>query len=171
MRGTLKFLLALTIAMLVMLAFRALVFTIYTIPGDSLNPVFQAGDRVMVNRWSYGLRTGGAESIFSYGRLCQQDVEKGDLVAINDSTGNVQICRCKARPGDTLRVKGNPFTIPGVYSCAQQDYYWMESLDGKEAGLVAEEQVMGRAFLIVYHHDDSQPFWKGFDRQRLLLLP
>jgi signal peptidase I len=170
-RSTLKFLLAFAIAMMVMMAFRALVFTVFTIPGNRLSPVFQPGDRVMVNRWSYGLRTGGAGSIFSYGRLCQQSVEKGDLVAINDSTGSVQVCRCKAQPGDTLHVKGRILAVPGVYNCAQQDYYWMESVDGREAGMVAEEQVMGRVFLIVYNHDDRLPFWRGFDRQRLLLLP
>ena len=58
MRNLLKFLLALTVALMLMMAFRALVFTIYYVDGDGLEPEFVAGDHVMVNRWSYGLRTG-----------------------------------------------------------------------------------------------------------------
>ena len=61
MRSTLKFLLALVVAFAAMLTFRALVFTIYTVPDASVEPTFKAGDRVMVNRWSYGLRTNGSD--------------------------------------------------------------------------------------------------------------
>ena len=86
MRSLLKFLGALFIALLAMLAFRAIAFTIYTVPGEGLEPAFLRGDRVMVNRWSYGLRTGG-EGLFAYGRILRQPVKRGDLVAVNDSTG------------------------------------------------------------------------------------
>ena len=58
MRSSLKFLMALGIAFVAMLAFRALVMTVCTVDGQGLEPWFQAGDHVVVNRWSYGLRTG-----------------------------------------------------------------------------------------------------------------
>jgi len=83
MRIILKFLLSLAVAFLVMVAFRAVGMTIYTIDGRGLDPVFRAGDRVLVNRWSYGLRVGGGDnSLFNYGRLWRQPIEKGDKVLI-----------------------------------------------------------------------------------------
>ena len=163
MRSTLKFLLALFVAFVAMLTFRALVFTIYTVPGSTLEPDFKAGDRVMVNRWSYGLRTGG-EGLFSYGRLCRQAVEKGDLVAVDDSVGNVLIGRCTSIPGDTVRLEERTVIVPGKISCARHDYYHIDRL-----GLVREEQIIGRVSLIVYNHAPGHVFWQGYDASRLLL--
>ena len=163
MRSTLKFLLALAIAFVVMLMFRALVFTIYTVPGSSLEPAFKAGDRVMVNRWSYGLRTGG-EGLFSYGRLCSQPVVKDDWVAVDDSAGNVVIGLCTGLPGDTICMEGRTLIIPGKANCARHDYYRIEQM-----GLVREEQIIGRVSLIVYNHAPGKPFWLGYDSRRLLL--
>lgn len=180
MRNTLKFLAALVVALLIMLAFRALVFTIYTVPGNQLEPVFQPGDRVMVNRWSYGLRTHG-EGLFPYGRILRQPVGRGDLVAVNDSLGQVVICRCTAVPGDSVatnRRRGSAapmMIVPGVVTCADQDYYWMEHVNRKshgwKLGLIPEECIIGRVFLIVYNHDDRQPVWRGYRRDRWFLFP
>ena len=80
MRQTLKFLLALLIAFVAMIAFRAVALTVFTIHTHAMQPVFKEGDCVLVNRWSYGLRVGG-ENIFPYGRICRQEIEKGDIVA------------------------------------------------------------------------------------------
>ena len=163
MRSTLKFLVALAVAFIVMMAFRALVFTIYTIPGSQLEPAFKAGDRVMVNRWSYGLRTGGS-GLFSYGRLCWQAINKGDLVAADDSIGNVSIGCCTALPGDTIRWQERTIIVPGKANCAKHNYYLIDRL-----GLVREEQIIGRVFLIVYNRHPDSTFWRGYDPDRLLL--
>ena len=163
MRSTLKFLCALTVAFVAMLTFRALVFTIYTITGSTLEPDFKAGDRVMVNRWSYGLRTGG-NGLFSYGRLCCRPVSKGDIVAVNDSAGNVLIGRCTAMPGDTIQLQKRTVIVPGKMNCARHDYYHIGSV-----GLVREEQIIGRVALVVFNHTPGQPFWHGYDSNRLLL--
>ena len=72
-----------------MLAFRALVMTVCTIEGDGLSPQFLEGDRVVINRWSYGLRTGKKDGLFDYGRICQQKVEKGDFIAFEDLYGRI----------------------------------------------------------------------------------
>lgn len=163
MRSTLKFLLVLTVAFAVMLAFRALVFTIYTVPDSTMEPTFKAGDRVMVNRWAYGLRTGGS-SLFSYGRLCRQPIARGHWVAVDDSLGQVSIGRCTALPGDTIGHQGRRVIVPGrVATCAQHDYYQLDS-----AVLVTEEQIIGRVFLIVYSHKPGYVPWHGNDPSRLL---
>jgi signal peptidase I len=161
-RDTLKFIGALIIAFLIMLLFRALIFTIYTVPGSSLEPVFKPGDRVLVNRWSYGLRTGGG-SLFSYGRICQQPVRRGDWIAVNDTTGHVMMGQCVSLPGDTVRWQGHTIIVPGKVNCARHDYYGTEQL-----GLVQEEQIIGRVTFVMYNHQPGTAFWEGYDHGRWL---
>lgn len=164
MKNGRKFLLALAIAFTVMLAFRALVFTIYTVPDSSMEPTFKAGDRVMVNRWSYGLRTGD-DGLFNYGRLCRQSVDKGDWVAIDDSLGRVLIGRCTALPGDTIRLQERTLIVPGrTATCAHHDYYLIDRV-----GLVREAQIIGRVFIVVYNHTPGHVLWHGNDPSRVLL--
>ena len=180
MRNTLKFLLALVISLLAMMAFRALVMTIYTVEGNGLSPVFLAGDHVMVNRWSYGLRTGSADGLFSYGRLWRQDVEIGDYIAYEDprdSTGqSVLFGRCSALPGDTVRHEGRLMVVPSLQDCADCDYYWVQALgksnpiDSRTLGFISERHVIGRAFLIVFSHDPMTTILDGWRSDRLLLL-
>ena len=194
MKATVKFIGAIVVALVVMLVFRSLVMTVCTVDGKGLEPVFQEGDRVVVNRWSYGLRTGRRGSLFGYDRICRQPVEKGDFVAFEDSLGQVLICRCAGVPGDTIFNQNNhgdrhhdlrdatitvpvPMIVPGIVNCARQDYYWVESLgknnatDSRQLGFIPEERIIGRACLILYNHDPEAAFWKGYMKDRVLLLP
>jgi signal peptidase I len=164
MRGTLKFLLALAASILAMLAFRALVFTVYTVDGSALEPAFEAGDRVVVNRWSYGLRTGGS-GLFSYGRICPQSPRKGEFLAVEDSLGRVLVGRCMALPGDTVSQDSLRSVLPSKVNCAAYDCYLLEHV-----GVVSEERILGRVFLLLYHHRPTAPFWKGYAKNRCLLL-
>lgn len=180
MRNTLKFLLALAVALLLMLAFRSLAVTIYKVEGDGLQPEFLAGDHVMVNRWSYGLRTGSVRGLFSYGRLCRQAVERGDIVAYEDprdtTRRSVLFGRCRALPGDTVRYSGQVEMVPSVKDCADADYYWIQTLsednpvDSRQLGFISEQFIIGRAFLIIFSHNPGEPFWRGYRNDRLLLL-
>ena len=54
MKHALRFVMALTVTILLMLAFRALVFTVYTVRGTALEPCLVDGDRVLVNRLAHG---------------------------------------------------------------------------------------------------------------------
>jgi len=179
MKKTVRFLLVLIAAFLLMLVFRSVGVTLYTIEGDGLSPSLIAGDHVLVNRWSYGLRIGGSKSLFNYGRICKQPIAKGDLVAFEnplDSTHHeVFICRCVALPGDSLMVDNVKTVVPCLDNCASADFYWLESItpysriDSRSLGFIAEEYIIGRAFLIVYSRDPSAPLWKGWRSDRLLL--
>ena len=171
MKKTLRFLLAFLIAFAIMMVVRVIGVTLYTISGTGLEPVFQAGDRVMVNRWSYGLRVGGKDCFFGYGRIARQSVEKGDLVAFENPQNNDQILiyRCKGLPGDTIVHEGNTFVVPSLKDCADADYYWLETLDSHQLGFIAEEYLIGRAFMVVYSRDPSEPLWKGWRANRILL--
>jgi signal peptidase I len=160
MRNTLKFFAALLVAFLVMLAFRALVFTIYYVDNSSLKPAFLEGDHVMVNRWSYGLRAGG-NALFSYGRICRQQPQKGDFIAFDDSIGRVFIATCTALPGDTV----GSAVVPSIRGCADADYYLTDRY-----GLVREESIIGRACMVLYSHDPAYPFWNGYLKSRFMLF-
>jgi len=119
MKNALRFVMALAAAMLLMLAFRALAITIYTVPRQGIWPWLQGGDRVVVNRWSYGLRTGG--HLFRYARWLESPVGKGDLIAFNyplDTLHRISarpVCAayCRALPGDTVSIGGRPIIVPG----------------------------------------------------------
>jgi len=177
MRRTVRFLLALAVALVLMLCFRALAFTIYTIDGGGLSPQLCKGDRVLVNRWSYGLRVGGDDWLFNYTRIARQPVERGDIVAFQHPNGSneVLICRCKAVPGDTIHHEGQTIIVPGRVTCAETDQYWVENigtgnvLDSRSLGFISEALIIGRVTTIVYSHDPEQPFWKGWRRDRFLL--
>jgi len=165
MSSTWKLLVALAVALVAMLAFRALVFTIYYVDSSSLEPHFVKGDHVMVNRWSYGLRTGDGR-LFDYGRLCRQDVGRGDLIAFDDSLGRVFISRCTALPGDTVRLTpSTTVAVPSTRDCAEANFYLTESY-----GFVSEQQIIGRAVMVVYSHDPDYPFWHGYIASRFMLL-
>jgi signal peptidase I len=178
MRNLLKFLLTLTVALLLMMAFRALAFTIYSVDGDGLEPEFVKGDRVMVNRWSYGLRTGG-NRLFSYGRFCRQPMKRGDIVAYECPTGKghyrVLFGRLCALPGDTVRYNGEVGLVPGLVNCADADYYWVQSLneknptDSRQLGFISEQRIIGRAFLVVYSHATDSSLLSGYRSERFLL--
>ena len=137
MKKTLRFLLAFLIAFVLMMVVRLVGITIYTIDGAGLEPTVHAGDRIMVNRWSYGLRVGGKDSFFDYGRIVRSPVCKGDLVAFEhpEDDSQILICRCAALPGDSITYEGQTLIVPSLKDCADGDYYWMESINPEDAPL------------------------------------
>lgn len=176
MRKTAKFLIALALAFLLMLGFRAIVFTICAIDGDALSPLLCKGDRVLVNRWSYGLRVGSDDGLISYTRIGRRAVKRDDIVAFENpqNTDQVLICRCEALPGDTVEHNGQRMVVPGQVNCAGRDHYWMRALgsgnsaDSHTLGFISEELIIGRVTTIVYSHDPDAPFWRGWRRDRTL---
>lgn len=177
MKKTVRFLLAFLIAFALMMVIRAVGITIYTIDGTSLEPMFQAGDRVMVNRWSYGLRVGGKDSFFDYGRIARQTVEKGDLVALEHphNSNQILICRCIGLPGDTINCGDQQIIVPSLKDCADADYYWFESISSADStdshiqGLISEEYIIGRVFMVAYSRNPLEQLWKGWRTNRIFL--
>ena len=120
MKSALKLVLALTATTVLMLAFRALAFTVYTVKGTALEPYFADGDHVLVGRWSYGLRTGGAAT-FGYARWAARPVRRGELVVFNSPADTLRPVHrretmayyCTAVPGDTVATAEGGFVVPG----------------------------------------------------------
>lgn len=161
----------------VMLVFRAVAFTICTVDGDALLPLLQKGDRVLVNRWSYGLRVGSDDGLISYTRIMRRAISRGDIVAFENpqNTDHVLICRCAALPGDTVEHGGQRMAVPGLVNCVGRDHYWMQALNGDSTadshtlGFISEELIIGRVTTIVYSHDPDAPLWRGWRTDRTLL--
>ena len=107
-----KWILAFAGAVVVVLLLRGFAFTSCLIPSTGMeNSIFQ-GERILVNKWSYGLRV-PFMSLFSYHRWCESPVRQQDIVVFNNPAGirepiidrrEIYISRCLGVPGDTLLV-------------------------------------------------------------------
>ena len=94
------------------LLLRGFAFTSCLIPSTGMeNSLFQ-GERILVNKWSYGLRV-PLMSLFSYHRWCERSVRQQDVVVFNNPAAigqptidrrEIYISRCIGTPGDTLLV-------------------------------------------------------------------
>lgn len=107
-----KWILAFAGAIAIVLLLRGFAFTSCLIPSTGMeNSLFQ-GERILVNKWSYGLRL-PLISAFSYHRWRERPVQKRDIVVFNNPAGiqqptidrrEIYISRCIGTPGDTLLV-------------------------------------------------------------------
>ena len=107
-----KWIFAFAGAIAVVLLLRGFAFTSCLIPSTGMeNSLFQ-GERILVNKWSYGLRV-PLMSLFSYHRWCERSVRQQDVVVFNNPAAigqptidrrEIYISRCSGTPGDTLLV-------------------------------------------------------------------
>ena len=107
-----KWILAFVGAIVIVLLLRGFAFTSCLIPSTGMeNSLFQ-GERILVNKWSYGLRL-PLMSAFSYHRWRERPVQKRDIVVFNNPAGiqqptidrrEIYISRCIGTPGDPLLV-------------------------------------------------------------------
>ena len=160
MANWLKYVIAFASAFALMLAIRTLAFSIHGVVGNGLAPLYQNGDRLLINRCSYGLRIEG-HGILPYSRLMRSPVERGDIVAFFrvpcDSIAGLYIARCKAIPGDTINTQEGPLLVPGLKTCAKTDYYWLESInpnnpaDSRHIGFIPESHIIGKVISVLYN--------------------
>jgi signal peptidase I len=183
MKGWFKSIIAIAAAILLMVVFRNVALTVFTINGEGFEPEFIVGDRVLVNRWSYGLRTGFRSSkgqhsngLFSYGRIGKQPVRRCDIVAYDDPTDSTH-CRTLfgrvcALPGDTIRYYGRTIIVPSIDNCNDADYYYIKALseknpiDSRYLGFISEQYIIGRVTMTLYSLDPDKPAWKSIRADR-----
>ena len=107
-----KWIFAFAGAIAVVLLLRGFAFTSCLIPSTGMeNSLFQ-GERILVNKWSYGLRV-PLMSLFSYHRWCERSVRQQDVVVFNNPAAigqptidrrEIYLRRCIGTPADTLLV-------------------------------------------------------------------
>ena len=126
-------LLTLLIAVGIVLLVRVFAFTSCTIPSAGMENTLYRGDRVLVNKWSYGLRL-PFTSLIGYHRWASSDVQRGDVVLFNNPAPQnpatsidrreVYISRCVGQPGDTLMLNGERMvTSDGIVSPDDKHLY------------------------------------------------
>ncbi|MBE6288328.1 MAG: signal peptidase I [Mediterranea massiliensis] len=135
------------------IAMQVFLLTSFRIPSDSMEPTLQAGDAILVEKWSYGARL---FDVFEAAKGKQVEikrtaglgkVERGDVVVFNDPCPNewrklemhlmkYYVKRCVALPGDTFyiekgryRVKGCSEPIGNVQ--AQERFEWLVTRSGE----------------------------------------
>ncbi|EJW95493.1 signal peptidase I [gut metagenome] len=91
---------------------RSCVATSYLIPSSGMENSLLRGERILVNKWSYGLRIPFMHWI-GYHRWCEQAVHKNDIIVFNNPANyqepvidqrEIFINRCIGTPGDTLLI-------------------------------------------------------------------
>ena len=116
-----KWILAFAGAVVVVLLLRGFAFTSCLIPSTGMeNSIFQ-GERILVNKWSYGLRV-PFMSLFSYHRWCESPVRRQEIVVFNNPAGIRQPreIRCWSilfsplflRRHDSIRIRKDFIRIP-----------------------------------------------------------
>lgn len=128
MKKSLKWILAFTGAVVIVLLLRSFAFTSCFIPSEGMENSLFRGERILVNKWSYGLRV-PFETLFSYHRWNSKRVQKEDIVVFNNPAAlsqpvtdqrEVFISRCVGVPGDTLFID-SLFSIVPIEKQASPD--------------------------------------------------
>ena len=143
-KHNIKWILAFAGAIVVVLLLRGFAFTSCLIPSTGMeNSLFQ-GERILVNKWSYGLRV-PFMSLFSYHRWCESPVQRQNIVLFNNPASiqqpaidrrEVYISRCIGTPGDTLMID-SLFTIVSPEAQANPDKKKLYSYPASKEELLA----------------------------------
>lgn len=90
---------------------RSFMYEPYQIPSESMMPTLEVGDFILVNRWTYGLRTPLTGKTF----LPVGEPERGDVLVFRfPAQPNVAyIKRIVGLPGDVVELKNKMLTVNG----------------------------------------------------------
>ena len=111
-RNKLKWIGALAGTLAAVLLLRAFALTWCLIPSTGMENTLYQGERIAVNKWSYGLRLPGMK-LWGYHRIRPQAIGRGDVVVFNNPAEihttpadcrALFISRCIGLPGDTIWV-------------------------------------------------------------------
>lgn len=113
---------AIVAALLAVVLLRCFVATPYLIPSVGMENSLYRGERILVNKWSYGLRL-PFMAWWGYHRWPDRPVKQGDIVVFNNP-GNLSqpvvdrretfISRCIGTPGDTLLIDSLFDVVPDM---------------------------------------------------------
>lgn len=152
-------LLTLAIAVGIVLLVQTFAFFSCTIPSAGMENALYQGDRVIVNKWSYGLRL-PFTSLLGYHRWNPSPVNRGDIVVFNNPAPEdatvpigrraVYVSRCVGQPGDTLMLNSERVvTSDGIVSPDDKFLYAYPGeqedllLTALKASGIADNQLLG----------------------------
>ncbi|WP_288986020.1 signal peptidase I [uncultured Pseudoalteromonas sp.] len=160
---------------------RSFLFEPYNIPSDSMNPTYKTGDKVLVEKFAYGIH----EPLFHKRLVKLSSPNRDDVVVFRlpDNPGMNYIKRVVGIPGDTVTYQNKKLVIRdkhneeiilsgGYQVLADQnkpskiDSYYIQENMAKGEWLVPE----GHYFLIGDNRDNSQDsrFWGFVPGQNLV---
>jgi signal peptidase I len=151
--------LAFLLLVLILLFVRHILLDWHVLQGDSMSPTLQAGQKVLILKWAYGLKMDEEEP---YSLLWHEPAIQ-DVVVFSHK-GESYIKRILGVPGDTLslsdrwlKVGDNAFFLPtdsrfllGHPEVIPQDHYFLVgdnsrfSEDSRRIGLVSIEKIQGK---------------------------
>lgn len=161
---------------LVIVLLRGCAVTSYLIPSSGMENSLFRGERILVNKWSYGLRL-PFMSLWGYHRWKDSPVPKEDIIVFNNpanlSTSTIDrrevfISRCIGLPGDTLLVDSLFAVVPSGKNAPDQKFLYTyprsqeQQLDSLLAVLsIRNNHLMGQ---------DSNRNARSFSRYEIYLL-
>lgn len=117
---------------LVVVLLRGCVMTSYLIPSSGMENSLLQGERILVNKWSYGLRL-PLMALWGYHRWADRPVKKEDIIVFNNpanfstpvvSSREVFISRCIGVPGDTLLIDSLYSVVPSKKNAPDQKFLY-----------------------------------------------
>lgn len=116
----------------VVMLLRSCVATSYLIPSSGMENTLYCGERILVNKWSYGLRL-PFMSLWGYHRWADRPVKEEDIVVFNNPANHskpgidrreVFIGRCIGTPGDTLLIDSLFSVVPSEKNAPDQKFLY-----------------------------------------------
>ena len=127
-----KMAIAMVGVVLVVVLLRGCVTTSYLIPSSGMENSLYQGERILVNKWSYGLRLPFMK-LWGYHRWADSPVQKEDILVFNNPANlsepvidrrEVFISRCIGTPGDTLLIDSLFSVIPSEKNAPDQKFLY-----------------------------------------------
>ena len=131
---------------LVVVLLRGCVATSYLIPSSGMENSLYQSERILVNKWSYGLRLPFMK-LWGYHRWADSPVQKEDILVFNNPANlsepvidrrEVFISRCIGIPGDTLLIDSLFFSDSFRKECARPEVsLFLPQTTGTTVGFIA----------------------------------
>ncbi|PWE17590.1 signal peptidase I [Marinicauda salina] len=143
------------------------VFAAFHIPSESMQPVLQVGDRVLVSKWAYGYSRHSLPLGLGYllpdswsGRILGSTPRRGDVIVVRDPDQGINLIkRVVGLPGDRIEVRaGRLYINDGAVPREPVDTVRYRDRSGQIVqAVVYEETLPNGVEHAIYERSDSMP--------------